>query len=406
MRRFILLMACFFLTSCASFGRGMVQGLLENKSHQPPECLIWSSGFSGLAPLDTHTVKILLVHGIGNHTPGHSTAFMLALTQPLGMTQQDRSYKEIQLRDAQNQPVGILRVYRFTNPETGKQMIFYEQPWSAITFPSKQLLSYDTNQEYSARRALLNKEAKKYLNATLPDPLIYLGPDGQKMLDSSVQSFCWMTTYTYEALPPRADDSCRIGAHAAMNSLRTDNFAFITSSLGSRIVIDALQVVANQIGASNGESQKALSLLRQKEIMIFMLANQLPLLQMGRTRPENQGQISAFCTPKGALYNERMFQKLSVIAFSDPNDLLSYALEPGAADTYFDSKLCPEISNVSLTTTPTMDFGFGDFANPLSAHKNYIKNETVIKLIVNGLKKGYDSAELPAPCRWIELKGK
>ena len=140
--------------------------------------------------------------------------------------------------------------------------------------------------------------------------------------------------------------------------------------------------------------------------MIFMLANQLPLLQMGRTRPENQGQISAFCTPKGALYNERMFQKLSVIAFSDPNDLFSYALEPGAADTYFDSKLCPEISNVSLTTTPTMDFGFGDFANPLSAHKNYIKNETVIKLIVNGLKKGYDSAEPPAPCRWIELKGK
>ena len=406
MRHFILLIACLFLTSCASFGRGMIQGFLDNKSEQPLECLIWSAGFPGLAPLNEHTIKILLVHGVGNHTPGHSTAFMLALTQPLGMIRQDRDYKEIQLQNTQNQSVGTLRIYRFTNPDANKQMIFYELTWSAITFPQKRLLSYDTNQEFSAPRALFNKEAKKYLNDTLPDPLIYLGPDGQKMLDSAVQSFCWMTNYTYDELPETENTTCHIGARAAINSLKNDNFAFITSSLGSRIVIDALQVVAHQIALSNGEAKTALSLLQQKEIMIFMLANQLPLLQMGRTKPENQGQISAFCSPTGTLYHERLFKKLFVIAFSDPNDLLSYALEPNTADTYFDSKLCPEISNVSLTTTPTTNLGFGDFANPLAAHKNYVKNKTVINLIVNGLKKGYNSSVPSAFCRWIELKEK
>lgn len=409
MKRTLFLFLFILLSGCASFGRGIVEGFLsEDHTDNATECLIWSSGFNGLKPTHEKVTKVLLVHGIGLHSPGHSTPLMLALTQRMGFSTQNRNYKEIEMKNAQNEPVGVLRIYRFSNPETNQAIIFYEQTWASITFPSKEKLAYDVNQEYSAKRTKVNAVLKKYADETLPDPLIYLGPDGTRMLDSSIQSFCWMTSYTYEDLPQRSAATCQISSKDAIYSLKNDRFAFITSSLGSRIAIDALQTIALDINhlPPTKENKEALSLLRDKDIPIFMFANQLPLLQMGRTKPLNAGKIKEFCDPNGVSYNKRLFKQLDVIAFSDPNDLLSYALEPDAVDLYFDSALCPVITNVSLTITPRINLGFGEVANPLSAHQNYEFNPLVLNMIVDGLKTGYTSPDVEKECRWIHLKGK
>ena len=248
---------------------------------------------------------------------------------------------------------------------------------------------------------------KYYLNTTLPDTAIYFGPKGYDMLSSSKQSFCWMTNYSYEELPDNVLQHCILSADKAMNSLSKENFVFITNSLGSRIAIDALQQMADKIRLlpkDKVEVQKALKLLREKEITIFMLANQLPLLQMGRTAPANIGQRHNYCSVDGDKYHQRLFKLLNIVAISDPNDLLSYGLEPNSADKYLDSALCPQISNVSITTTQSMDVGFGEIANPLLAHTNYHQNPYVLDLIVDGLRKGYTAPAINDKCHWIELE--
>ena len=62
-----------------------------------------------------------------------------------------------------------------------------------------------------------------------------------------------------------------------------------------------------------------------------MISNQLPLLQLGRELPEVTGQEADYCKPEGRYYNQRTVSETSIIAFSDPNDLLSYGIPPGVS---------------------------------------------------------------------------
>ena len=410
MRKHIfLLLGLFFLTACSSFSKGLVEGFIDaqEKKKDDVSCSIMSSGFDGLQRSKEKTIKVLLVHGIGNHVPGHSMAFMLDLAKRMGMNTLHRDFKEIKMTDEQGNFVGTLRVYRFKNHLTGNNIVFYEQTWSSITAPIKENLSYDTTKEYAQKRSAVNAQMKYYLNSTLPDTVIYFGQKGETLLSSATQSFCWMTNYSYDDLPDNVQENCSVSAKKAIDSLSKENFVFITNSLGSQIAIDALQQMAQKIYAlpkANSDTQKALSLLREKEITIFMLANQLPLLQMGRTQPLHIGQWKDYCSVDGKKYHQRLFKLLNIVAISDPNDLLSYGLEPNSADKYLDSALCPQVSNVSITTTTTVNLGFGELANPLSAHTNYQKNPYVLDLIVEGLRFGYTSPAIDEKCHWVQLE--
>ena len=352
-RTYLLLLFCF-LAGCSSFGKGLVEGFIDaqEKKKEDVSCTIMSSGFDGLLRSKEKIIKVLLVHGIGNHVAGHSMAFMLELAKRMGMDTLHRDFKEINLQNDAGEFVGILRVYRFKNSASGYQVVFYEQTWSGITAPIKEQLSYDTTKEYAQKRSAVNAHMKYYLNTTLPDTAIYFGPKGSAILSSAEQSFCWMTNYSYNELPDNVQKHCILSANKAMKSLSKENFVFITNSLGSRIAIDALEQMADKIRLlpkDNLEAQKALNLLREKEITVFMLANQLPLLQMGKSSPKNVGQRHNYCSVEGDKYHQRLFKLLNIIAISDPNDLLCYGLEPNSADKYFDATLCPQISNVSIT---------------------------------------------------------
>ena len=410
MKKYVLMafLLCF-LSGCSSFGRGLVEGFMDAQEKKKEEmgCTILSAGFSGLQRAEEDSIKVLFVHGIGHHTPGYGLPFINQLALKMGMDAMSFDTKKIQMIDEKGQFVGHLNVYRFLNKDTGKSVVFYEQTWSGITEPIKKALAYDTMSAYAPYRSAVNAQMKFFMNSTLPDTTIYFGPDGEKMINSSLQSFCWMTNFDYEELPDNVEKFCNITAQKAIAGLSKDNFVFITNSLGSRITIDALQQIAEKIThlpKGNDKVQKALELLRQKEITIFMLANQLPLLQLGRKAPLHVGQRNDFCLPTGKNYHQRLFKLLNVVAISDPNDLLSYALEPDSADTYFDSAFCPVISNVSITTTPQIDVGIGQIANPLFAHTNYQKNPYILDLMVEGLQEGFIAPSIDEKCQWILLK--
>ena len=138
-------------------------------------------------------------------------------------------------------------------------------------------------------------------------------------------------------------------------------------------------------------------------IQTYMLANQLPLLALSIEPPSVQDQTESYCTPDGALADQRALKKLSIYAFSDPNDLLSYPIPPHLVHRYVDSRLCPSVTNISINVTQPIDFfGISEVANPATAHGDYDHDERVIEIIAHGVGQVGVSPLLEESCSWIK----
>ena len=115
------------------------------------------------------------------------------------------------------------------------------------------------------------------------------------------------------------------------------------------------------------------------------------------------GQMNEYCKAGGSNYDKRFLAELSIVAFSDPNDPLSYALPANYADTYMDSRLCPEIVNVSVNVVDAINlFGLGEFVNPMAAHSSYEDDDRVIGLMVGGIGFETTDGAVAAECNWLE----
>ena len=135
-----------------------------------------------------------------------------------------------------------------------------------------------------------------------------------------------------------------------------------------------------------------------------MLANQLPLLQITQPKPKVSGKIQQYCTPNGSYYNKRVFDKVNIIAFSDPNDLLSYDIPQQFVDEYIDSRICPEVTNVSINVADIISaFGVG-VVNPVTAHTGYDNDNRVIEIIANGTRDYKNNSALSEQCRFVKIK--
>ncbi|MGE3294090.1 MAG: hypothetical protein AB7O95_22210, partial [Geminicoccaceae bacterium] len=95
-------------------------------------------------------------------------------------------------------------------------------------------------------------------------------------------------------------------------------------------------------------------------------------------------QIGAYCGPDPSRPG-RFFAKTELIAFSDPNDLISYPIPDQFADRHIDSRLCPSVTNVTINVVSVSSLlGLGEVANPLGAHSGYAADERVGGLIAQG----------------------
>lgn len=399
---------CFTLSACGSISKGVTEALLEKSSaEQNKLCQVWGKPFSGIEPLlnkPVGRVKMLMVHGVGDHIPGYSTAFMEKLAKELGLNSRLGVYKDITLispTDPQ-QKLGTLRATHLLNEETGQKLSFYELTWSDITREAKAMLAFDNSGENDFRRAQVNDMLKKFSNDTSPDPFLYLGNNRDQILKSFTQAFCWMSAYDWEELPDNVAQSC-IGAPNNDAHVIDDEYVFVSHSLGSRITIDGLQRIAAmlpKLACYLPEDKKGISFtnrveaFRNKRIALFMLSNQLPMLQMGRELPEIFGKKADYCESNGSNYQQRMISETEIYAFSDPNDLLSYSIPKGFAEKYLDSRLCPTITNININVANVIDaFGISELANPVEAHVAYDQDDRVIALIARGVGNN-DSAPL------------
>jgi hypothetical protein len=406
------------LSGCASIGKGAAEAVLEKSEKEDTrQCQVWGEPFSGieaeLAKKNLKT-KVMFVHGVGDHMPGYTTQFLEKLAKELNLNVRSEGQKNIELNTPlfPGKNLGNLRISHLLNEQNGKELTFYELTWSEITRQEKALLDFDNSGEYDFRRARMNAMLKKFSNDTGPDPIIYLGQSRVPILAAYAQSFCWMATKDWEELPDSGKHACLGLTDASAERIANNNYVIISHSLGSRIAIDGTQRIASLLANPEkhlGSNQivtfstKAIQALQNKRIPIFMLSNQLPILQLGRELPEVAGQEASYCDPKGANYNKRMLSETEIIAFSDPNDLLSYGIPPGFAEKYIDSRLCARITNVNINIAKIMDaFGMTDLANPMQAHVGYDTDDRVVALIAKGIGNAGTSPLIKKRCEFVK----
>ena len=289
------------ISGCASFGEGVTTAFLnKQKEEDLRECQVEGKSFGGIrASLDRsdqsdHLIKVLMVHGVGTHIPGYSTQFQEKLAKELSLGAMSSYYKEIKLvsKDYPDQDLGILRIRRLLDEEDqSREMLFYELTWSSITNPQKEKLKYDTSGEYSYRRAEVNQMLKVFSNDTSPDPMIYLGKHSQDVILASYRTaLCWMVGRDWDDLPSESSEICTVN-QSAVDHLPDDEFAIISHSLGSRIVIDGMKSIASRVGKAQEKEQVEIVAeffkdFQQKRIPFYLMSNQLPLLEMGAEPPE------------------------------------------------------------------------------------------------------------------------
>lgn len=402
------------LSSCASFEKEVAKELVATHKAKLDRCEIEGFSYKGIDEnLEKDKVlKVLMIHGVGTHYPGYSRRIQENLANNIGLNVRSRVPKNITLLDPKDSktPIGNLQITYWQDRNSSKNMLFYELTWSEITIPDKQIIAFDTREEYSKFRVPFNEMMKKFLDNTLPDPLIYLVDKNNLILDSSNQAVCWMLKTGWNNIPNNKAEVCNLSMYDGIKDFDNENLLFITHSLGSKILMDSLIETADNVSNAASTScttttqKQLIKSLQNREITIFMLANQLPILQIGHPLPRVHNQIDSYCSPKGKNYHNRIFNGVNIVAFSDPNDILSYAIPQEFVDKYIDSRICPKVTNVSVNVAPEISaFGVG-IVNPISAHTDYDNSPKVIELIAKGTYDFYQNDVLKDKCHFVLMK--
>lgn len=371
----------------------------------------------------TNNLHIILVHGIGKHDPGWSKDFHKRLVESLKLVNDGKSdWAKCIFIDGKGQlgdlshckggdvlptPDGIFKSETLKSSE-GKTVTITEVTWSPITTALKQqLLDYDKESDLSKKRAWANRKLREGLvDDGFSDALAYTGEAGERIRNVVRRAICYSMSGKLSD-----NDACDLG-------MDDHRFAFITHSLGSRVVFDALHVGEEELAkAVKAEEENNFSLMQKidaiesvsaKTVAIYMLANQLPLLEMAgvsgaadrksgaagtqafingeAAAVQGSGLIGRFLQDRSdALGKVHMLKKMektpfSIAAFSDPNDLLSYSLRTSGMIKR------PDVEVADIWVRNAFDFGV--FANPMSAHQDYWENKDVIELLVGGKEEG------------------
>jgi len=413
---FWLLLTIAALPGCSSISKGITQAYLEHETEDTRECWITGRSFDGLDDLfkteiettagtgDPDQLKILMVHGIGNHAPGYSRRLQDGLIEEYGFETADETIKTIAMRHpAYPDTLGVLTAHRYMTRQNSQEMLFYELTWDSIVEKEKELLSFDYSTEASVKRAPFNHTLKTFINNTVPDALMYNTQYRMPIQLSVAQAICWILSEKWENLPNNEERHCSADRADYLSQVEKSSFAIISHSLGSRISIDALQAAMQHVAKRSDHNQVA-EVFKNKPMYIYMLSNQLPLLQMGQDLPEVHDQTQSFCTTEGDEYVNRFYEKLQIVAFSDPNDLFSYAVSPGYINRYVDSRLCPVVTNVTIQVAEVRSFLLGttELANPSVAHSDYEIDSRILKMLVSGVGKGQAQEEVKERCEFIE----
>jgi hypothetical protein len=231
---------------------------------------------------------------------------------------------------------------------------------------------------YNRTRASLNEQLKnELLNDCLADAVAYLGTAGRKIRLGVREAL--------EAILSDARDNKKLGIAPVV---------ILSESLGSKVMADSLL-------CEDTDNLTRLMSDLSRISNVFLGANQIPLLNLGfkagacdaqpaynklksgnipqqYLQKRNTG-VAGFLDLIETARSMKEFrnivpEKLSVVAFTDPNDLLSYEV----SEQDFGERT---IINIIVSNDVTF---FGFLENPLEAHMGYRENESVIEFLKCG----------------------
>lgn len=349
-----------------------------------------NTDFPGIAQLVAATpdksIDLLIVHGMCAKDEGWARRSISDLSHTLGGPEEpDISRHEM--------PDSKIMLYRSGLSTPSGKVHASVVLWSPVFAPLKSQLCYDQTDKtdacqaidpkppaYELKRAKLNAMLKdKLLDDCLADVLIYESKSRDAISKQLQRAILTATTA----------DGARDTMQSLLSAASTESrpIVLISESLGSKMTFDAIHKLQH---SEAREAAAAGERVFDRLVQIFMAANQLPILALAdqHVSPEIEARKASDyqADPLGALIERRKarsksarpVQETRVVAFTDPNDLLSYTLSRATANVGF------EVVDAIVSNDSTW---FGLVENPGTAHTKYLKKDGVVnKLIACGTK--------------------
>ncbi|MDP5134217.1 MAG: hypothetical protein NWQ54_25320 [Paraglaciecola sp.] len=309
-------------------------------------------------------VNILFVHGMRGYS------YTNGVSDPCRVATDIRDGLNTTPLEVESSEKGELFCQGFLNYKD-KKILIMPNYWGALTnLPKYDLAEYDNDPKITEYRTKITSLVKDNLiNDGFADAVMYTGNLRQAIIDNVSNSILLMQS--------KNPNSTTI---------------IVTFSLGSKIVLDTIKQL---------QDKNSLGDLKNNVEMVYLMANQIPLLNTGfmengvdqnsDTRREqlikeyeNFNLILKTDPPKVDSKN-----KIKVVAFTDPNDLLSYTLAPETMGSLKDNYVNVAISIATKTTYVPLKREYG-IVNYLTAHTGYVHNNKVRNLLMNGTVEGRD----------------
>lgn len=344
MKTLLPLLACCMLAGCTTL------------PYHPPQFLENDARFPGLVDVAADApgrhADVLLVHGMCTHDVRWADDTVAQLSTAL----------RAQLGTSPAAPAAVgdgIAIISRRLPLPQGELRFQALLWSPLTTPLKHQLDYDHSDRVPARRARLNGTLKDGLiDDCIADALVYQGVARDTLRQRMREAILRAT----------ADQS----ADAPL--------VVLSSSLGSKILFDTLLQMLEE-PATRAAAQRTADRLSY----LVMAANQIPLLSLA-DQPLPGAALAAAGPPDSLLAVLRQrrapavprapLPQLVLVAFTDPNDLLSYTLP---RERYAGAGV--QVFNVLVSNAPGW---FGLLERPDQAHGNYLRNPDVARLVACG----------------------
>ena len=273
--------------------------------------------------------------------------------------------------------------------------------WDALQYPH---VGQDDDRGASKTLAALREKYNRRLkddlvNYGFSDAVMYLGPAGAQIREAVRGAMCVAASdangRTFRAQASgRASLSTDAACRAATLDADTAPFAFVTESLGSKVMFDLMREQA-----SDGVDTVHDAMIAGSETI--MLANQIPLFGLSEL-----GRVPARMPDMAA-------ERPTLVAVSEVNDFLSYEIVPFLEHLYRNSYRpggVPGSVPQSVRDELIREFGFnvidvrtrfadriipvvGSFVDPIDAHSGHAREPGLMRLVLCGVRDGVPVTE-------------
>jgi hypothetical protein len=352
-------------------------------------------------------VDVVFIHGMSYRDQVWAAATNVALAKALG-----RSFDRAQFMKNPGVPIGpdgAMLYSAVISGETGR-VNTYAIVWSPITVAFKKTLCYDVStrnppvcdESNRERRAIGNGYLKSILlDGALSDVVYYLSEDAGEVhaiRDAVTQA----VLIIFSGGDVNASNSTALAFHKMAN--RDAPLFVMSESLGSKILWDSVNDLAKK--TTNTDDRHALLHELGNVEEVYMAANQIPLLSPAdKSAPavdwpgyaekyyEGRQKLSGLRGFSVLVHEGRKQRRggdpspLRIVAFSDPNDVLSYKLRP-----YFAEQCRLDPPSCESNLLEVVDAGphnatnwFGLVEDPWAAHTKYWDTQFVQRVLGCGL---------------------